>query len=295
MNKLFYRSNLRVAFAIAAALSAMFLTDSAIAKPIKDCPPVVRSLKTKKLYCAHELKILREQRAENRDAIFLCLFVRSVIPSNDYHKTNQCFPTTNFSSDTGKKIIPTPKGANTALKLIKPIGTAQLTPQPVIAWQPIPNADYRITIEQNGQWLWSHETTATKIKLPASQSLKHGKTYKLSVAAVTGDESTEDVVYLRLVEPKQLRELDDVILQAQSVAPDPLDRGLDKAMMLYHLGLFDAAVAQLLSLTQFQEPVVYSQLGLIYKEAGHKRIAQKYFDKASELAKRKPKPVSKLN
>lgn len=295
MNKLFYRSNLRVAFAIATALSAMSLTDSAIAKPIKDCPPVVRSLKTKKLYCAHELKTLRQQSVEDQNAEFLCLFIRAVISSNDYHKTDQCIPRTNFSSETGKKILPKPKGANTTLKLIKPIGTAQLTPQPVIAWQPIPNADYRITIEQGGQWLWSHETTATEIKLPASQTLKHGKTYKLSVAAVTGDESTEDVVYLRLVDPKQLRELDDAILQAQNVAPNPLDRGLDKAMMLYHLGLLDAAVAQLLSLTQFQEPVVYSQLGLIYKEAGHKRIAQKYFDKASELAKSKPKPVSQLN
>ncbi|MGR3278724.1 tetratricopeptide repeat protein [Acaryochloris marina NIES-2412] len=294
MNKLFYRSNLRVAIAIATALSAVSLTDFAIAKPIKDCPPVVRSLKTKKLYCAHELKILREQRAEDRDASFLCLVIRAIVQSNDYIKANQCFPKINFSNETGQKILPKPKGANTVLKLIKPIGTAQLTPQPVIAWQPIPNANYRITIEQGGQWLWSHETTSTEIKLPASQSLKHGTMYKVSVVAVTGDESTEDVAYLRLVEPKQLRELDDAILQAQNVAPDPLDRGLDKAMMLYHLGLFDAAVTQLLSLTPFQEPVVYSQLGLIYKEAGHKRIAQKYFDKASELVKRKPKPVSKF-
>lgn len=295
MRKSFYRSNLRLAFTVVAALPTIVLADSAIAKPIKDCPPVVRSLRTNKLYCAHELKMLKQQRAEDQNAELLCLFIRAVIPSNDYHKTNQCSPRTNFSSETGQKIIPKPKGANTVLKIVKPIGTEQLTPQPIIAWQPIPNANYRITIEQGGQWLWSEETTSTEIKLPASQSLKHGKTYKLSVAAVIGDESTEDVAYLRLVEPKQLRELDDAILQAQNVAPNLLDRGVDKAMMLYHLGLLDAAVTQLLSLTQFQEPVVYSQLGLIYKEAGHKRIAQEYFDKASELAKRKPKPVSKLN
>ena len=294
MRKFFYRSNLILAFTVVAALPTIVLADTTIAKPIKDCLPVVRSLKTKKLYCAHELKTLRQQRAEDLNAEFLCLFIRAVISSNDYHKTDQCIPRTNFSSETGKKILPKPKGANTVLKIIKPIGTAQLTPQPVIAWQPIPNANYRITIEQGGQWLWSHETTSTEIKLPASQSLKHGTMYKVSVVAVTGDESTEDVAYLRLVEPKQLRELDDAILQAQNVAPDPLDRGLDKAMMLYHLGLFDAAVTQLLSLTPFQEPVVYSQLGLIYREAGHKRIAQEYFDKASELAKRKPKPVSKF-
>lgn len=293
MNKLFVRSNLRCLIACASSIPTVVSVDIANAKPIKDCPPVVRSLKTKKLYCAHELKVLQQQKAEERDAGFLCLLVRAIIPPNNWLKTSQCFPKTNFSGETGRKIIPRPKGARTALKLLKPIGSIQLTPQPVIAWQPIPNASYRITIEQGKNWLWSHETTATEIKLPTSQSLKHGKAYKLSVTAVTGDESAEDVINLRLVDPQQLKELDNAILQAQQVAPNPLSRGLDKAMMLYHLGLFDAAVTELHSLSQFQEPAVYSQLGLIYKETGHKKIAQEYFDKAAELAKRQPESVSK--
>ncbi|NJM68530.1 MAG: hypothetical protein HC851_24135 [Acaryochloris sp. RU_4_1] len=269
--------------------------DLAIAKPIKNCPPVVRSLKTQKLYCAHELKTLK-QNAEEKQAKFLCFLIRAIIPPNDFFKTNQCFPESNFSSATGEKIMPRPKGTKTAFTLLKPLGNMQLTPQPVIAWQPIPNASYRITIEQGGSWLWSHETTATEIKLPRSKSLKPGKLYKLSAVAFQGEQAISgDVTTLQLVDPQQLRKLNDTVLQAQQVAANPLDRGLDKAMMLYHLGLFDAAVIELLALTQYQKPAVYSQLGLIYKEVGDKKIAQGYFDKASELANHKPKPLSRAN
>lgn len=293
MNKLFYRSNLGIAIAVVATLFAVGSAELAIAEPIKKCPPVVRSLKTNKLYCAHEIKALQQQKARDKQAGFLCLLVRAIVPANDWIKINQCFPRTNFSSSTGNKIIPKPKGAITAFRLLQPIGSVQDTTQPTIAWQPISNASYRITLERGGQWLWSHQTTATQIKLPASQSLKHGGSYKLSVVASKGDQSVEDVKTLRLVDPQQLREIDTVLLQAQQVDSNPLNRGLDKAVMLYHLGLLDAAVAELSSLTRYQEPVVYSQLGLIYKEAGYKKIAQDYFDKASELANRRTKPVSR--
>ena len=296
MNKLFFRSNLLLLVASAGSVPTVFPVDTANANPIKNCPPVVRSLKTNHLYCAHELKILKQQRTEEKGAGFLCLFVRAIIPPNNWIKANQCFPKVNFSAETGKKIIPRPKGARTALKLLKPVGSIQHSKQPVIAWQPVPNARYRITLEQGGQWLWSHESNATEIQLPVAQSLTHGQFYKLSVVAFRDTQPiAEDETTIQLVDPKQLREIDDAIQQAQQLAPNPLDRGLDKAMMLYHVGLLDAAVDELRSLTQFQEPAVYSQLGLIYEEAGHKKMAQEYLDKAVELAKVKPNDLSKLN
>lgn len=291
MNKLFIRSNLGFAIACAIPLPMMISSNPAKAEPIKKCPPVVRSLKTKKLYCAHELKVLQKEK----EAGFLCFFLRAIIPPNDWLKANQCFPKANFSSETGKKIIPKPKGSRTALKFLKPIGTFQLTAQPTITWQSIPNANYRVTLEQGGQWLWSKEINGTEVKIPNSHSLIHGKQYKLTVVALKNNQTVaEEKTNLQLVDPKQLREIDDAILTAQQVAPDPLDRGLDKAMMFYHLGLLDAAVATLLSLIPNQEPEVYSQLGLIHKEVGQLKIAQGYFDKAIELANQTDQPFSRV-
>lgn len=296
MDKLFIRSNLGLLFASAVSLSTIISADIAKANPTKNCPPVVRSLKTNQLYCAHEIKLLQRKRNAEKNAGFLCLLVRAIIPVNDWIKTNQCFPKTNFSSETGRKIIPRPKGSRTAFKLLKPFGNLQLTPQPMIAWQPVPSARYRVTVEHGGQWLWSHTTDATDITLPASKPLRQGNTYKISVVAFRDNQPiAEDVTTVRLVKSQQIQEIDDLIQKARNLSPDPLSRGLDKAMMLYHLGLLDAAVKELRTLTQYQEPVVYSQLGLIHQEAGHQDMAQDYFDKASELAKRQSKPISQLN
>lgn len=296
MNKLFIRSNLWLLCASAVSLSPVLSSDIAKANPSKNCPPVIRSLKTNQLYCAHELKVLQRKRTAEKDASFLCLLVRAIIPANDWIKANQCFPKTNFSSETGRKIVPRPKGSRTAFKLLKPLGNIQLTPQPIIAWQPVPQARYRVTVEHGGRWLWSHTTKTTEIPLPASKPLKEGNTYKISVVAFRDNQPiAEDITTIRLVKSQQIQEIDDLILKARSLSPDPLSRGLDKAMMLYHLGLLDAAVKELRTLTQYQEPEVYSQLGLIHQEAGHQDMAQDYFDKASELAKRQSKPISKLN
>ncbi|MGR3278972.1 tetratricopeptide repeat protein [Acaryochloris marina NIES-2412] len=292
MDKLFPRNYLGLATLGGVAIQTLIPTIPAIAEPIKKCPPVIRSLKTQKLYCAHELKALQKEK----DAGFLCFFLRAIIPPNDWIKTNQCFPKTNFSSETGKKIIPRPKGSRTAFKLLKPLGNIQLTPQPSIAWQPVANTRYRVTVEHGGRWLWSHTTKTTEITLPASKPLKEGNTYKISVVAFRDKKPiAEDVTTVRLVKSQQIQDIDDLIQQAHNLSPDPLSRGLDKAMMLYHLGLLDAAVKELRTLTQYQEPEVYSQLGLIHQEAGQRDMAQDYFDKASELAKRQSKPISQLN
>ena len=299
MNKFYYKNHLGFVIAVFSSTLSSIISSPAHANPAKNCVPVARSVETNKSYCAHELDVLKTRdRDVSKDGGVFCYIAKKIIPFSSLLNLDQCLPkeaARQFNSK-GERITPKIKGSKTTLTLLKPLGNVQATSQPEFAWQPISNATYRVSLEQSGQWVWSQKTERTSAKLPADHSLKLGSTYKLSVVAFKNDQMVaEQTKYLTLVDPQKIREIDTAISQAQRSSPNTLVSGLDRASMLYHLGIFDAAITQLESLFQFKDPSVYSLLGLIYQEAGQTKIAQDYLDKASELADRKSKPLSRFN
>lgn len=301
MDKFFQKIYLLVAIGFSGVISSVVMPNAvAEPSPTKECQIVARDLEARKAYCAHELKSLKSQRRDNRSSGVLCYLVRQVFPINALADLTQCVPKdSGHRVGSGKgKIIPRPKGSRTSLAILQPLGNTLIQPQPDLAWNSIPKAvSYRISLEQGGQWIWSQGTNQTKLKLPSIHTLQPGKSYTLSVAAFGNDDQLldEEFKLLRLVDTKTLTEIDSAISASVKSSSNPLDRGIDRAMMLYYAGLEDAAVTELRSLSRYQEPAVYLQLGLIYEEAGQKTIAQDYFNKASELANRKAKPLSKNN
>lgn len=293
MDKSFYIRIWGLAIAVFSSSQATFFTLPSHANPVKDCVPVARSLESKKSYCAHELKGLKQEKARNGNAGILCFIVNKIIPLNQLLHLDQC-----VSKDAayrfdakGQRIVPKIKGATEKFAIIQPLGNTLITAQPDIAWQPIQNASYRVTLTQEGEWLWSHTTKSSSVKLP--QALQPGKAYKINVAALINDQSVaEDSKVLQIADRELLRDIDRTVAQVHGNSRNELARGMDKALLLYHAKLLDAAAAQLKSLTLLQEPDVYQQLALIYQEAGQTELSNQFSSKAAELANKKNKPLS---
>lgn len=300
MSKFLQRNSFLYVIGLSLSVSLGVVLD-ATAKPVstEDCQPVARDVDSRKTYCAHELKALKlQKKSANQSSGILCYLVRRVFPFDALMDLTQCVPKDfgyRLNSDEGR-VTPKPKGSSNSLAIHQPLGKTLITSQPDLAWNTVPKAaSYRVSLEEGSQWVWSEEIDQANLKFPSSHTLQPNRSYKLSVVAFDQDDQMIDkeVKYLKLVDPKTLTEIDNAVSASRENFSNPLVRGVDRAMMLYHAGLVDAAVTQLESLTKFQEPVVYLQLGLIYKQAGRTEIAQSYLKKASELVNRKIRPVSR--
>lgn len=298
MNKSLQKNYCLPAIGLLLSISFGVTSNAAANSTSTECQPVARDVKSGKAYCAHELQALKSQaRSLNQSSGVLCYLVRKVLPIQALFDLSQCIPTeSGYQVDKdGGPISPKPKGAETSLAILEPLGNILATSQPDLTWNSIPNAaSYRVSLEQGGRWFWSQETGKTELKLPSAHALQQGEAYKLSVVAFDSDDQMidEDFKSLRLVERQILTEIDNAVLASGKSSLDPLSSELDRAAMLYHAGLLDAAVRQLELLVKFKESAVYSQLGQIYRKVGQDQIAQRYLDKASELVNRKTKPLS---
>lgn len=299
MNKFIQKIYLLIAAGFSGGIFSVAMPNAiATPNPDKQCQPVARDIETQKIYCAHELKSLKSQRRANQTPGILCYLVRRVFLFNAFIDLSQCVPKdSGYQLDSGnERIIPKPKGSQTSLAILQPLGKTLITSQPDLAWSAVPKAvSYRVSLEQGGQWIWTQEVDRAKLQFPSTHALQPGRSYKLSVVAFGKDDQVIDEEFksLRLVDPQTLTEIDNAVSVSMKSSSNSLVKGIDRAMMLYHAGLVDAAVNQLESLIKFQEPLVYSQLGLIYKRAGQPEIAQMYLKKASELVNQKPRPVSR--
>lgn len=264
------------------------------ANPQKNCLPVARSLESKKSYCAHELKALKQEKASNQNSRILCFIVNKIIPLKQFLNLDQCISKDaayQFDSK-GQRIVPKIKGAKAKLTILQPLGNTVIASQLDVAWQPIQNASYRVTLTQGGEWLWSETTRNTSVRI--QHRLTPGTVHTLNVVALVRDlPVSEDSKALKLSDPAVLRGIEQTVNQVHGSSRDPLAKGMDKALLLYHAELWDAAVQQLKGLTSLQEPEVYHQLALIYQESGRGNLAKEYRQKAVELANRKSKPLSR--
>jgi hypothetical protein len=294
MNRLFQRIYLFPIIGLSWVVS-LGVVSNAIADPVstKECQPVARDLESQKTYCAHELRALKlKHRATNQSSRILCYLVRQVLPIKALFDLSKCVPPeSGYQVDNdGGPISPKPKGSKTSLAILRPLGNTLVTSQPDLAWNSIPKAaSYRVSLERGGQWVWSQETGKTELKLPSAHALQQGGAYKLSVVAFSRDDQVVDEALksLRLVGTTTLTEIDNAVSASVKGSPDRLVSGLDRAAMLHHAGLLDAAVSQLEVLAMEQEPAVYQQLSIIYRELGQDEMAQKYSKKALDLAQRK--------
>lgn len=293
MNNLFNKIIFGFTISVFSLPQAFFLAAPSDANPQKNCLPVARSLKTKKPYCAHELQGLKQSNAQNQNSGILCFIVNKIIPLNQFLSLDQCISKDSaYQFDSkGQRIVPKIKGAKTKLTILQPLGNTVITSQPDVAWQPIPNAGYRVTLTQGGKGLWSETTRESSLRI--QRPLSPGTVHTINVVALVDDlPVSEDSKALKLADPAVLQGIDQTVNQVHGRSRDPLTKGIDKALLLYHSELWDAAVQQLKALMPLQEPEVYHQLALIYQESGQGDLATEYRQKAVELANRKNKPLS---
>lgn len=299
MSIILQKNNFLCAMGLSLSVSfGVVLDATANSVPTKECQPVARDLDSRKTYCAHELQLLKSlKKSVHKSSGILCYLVRQVFPAKALFDLTQCVPPESgyqVDQDSGP-IIPKPKGAESSLAILLPLGNTLITSPSDLAWTPIPTAtNYRVSLQRGGQWVWSQETAQAKLTLPSKYALQAGGSYKLKVVAFGKEDLVidENFTFLKLVDPKTLTEIDNAAALSLKSSSSSFVRGIDRAMLFYHAGLVDAAVTQLNSLIKFQEPYVYSQLGLIYKREGQPKVAQGYFKKASELVNQKPHPVS---
>lgn len=288
-----------IAIGLSVVMPIYTSTVTASPKRYEACQPVARIVETKKLYCASELKSIKATASTSgRPSQILCFVVRKVFPIDQLLRLEQCLPQeSGYQFDSNQRMRSKPKSSATALAILKPMGNLLMSSQPSLAWNSIPKAaSYRVTLERGGQWVWSQETHQTTLQIPPNHPLQQDYYYKISVVAFGIDDQviSEQSKSVKLVDPKILMEIDDALFDSKTDSPNSLVKRLDKAVMLYHSGLVDEAVSQLELLMKFQDPAVYLQLGLIYKEVGQSQIAQDYLNKATELANRQSKPLSQF-
>lgn len=299
MSKILQRNNFLYAMGLSLSVSfGVVLDATANSVPTQECQPVARDVDLRKTYCAHELQVLKSlKESVNQSSTILCYLVRRVFPAKALFDLAKCVPPESgyqVDQDSGP-IIPKPKGAESSLAILQPLGNTHVTSPSHLAWTSLPTAaSYRVSLQRGERWIWSQETAQAKLTLSSQYALPSGGSYKLKVVAFDKDDQVidENFMFLKLADPKILTEIDNAAAASLKSSSSSFVREIDRAMLFYHAGLVDAAVTQLKSLIKFQEPFVYSQLGLIYKREGQPEVAQAYLKKASELVNQEPRPVS---
>lgn len=169
--------------------------------------------------------------------------------------------------------------------IISPRRTLLLNGRPIIRWNPVKDAtSYTVIVKGPSGYLWQNEVTENEVVYPGEPVLKPGVYYTIIVDANTGASSLDDENLVQGFEV--INESDRLNLQNAAATTEEESLKLAKLYRENSLRSEAIAILEKLATRGSDNEEIYQLLGKLYREIGLVNLADKYNQKAVELAGR---------
>lgn len=172
--------------------------------------------------------------------------------------------------------------------IISPRRTLLLNPRPTIRWNPVENAtSYTVIIKGGAGYVWQTEVKENEVIYSGSSPLESGVYYTIIVDANTGESSLDDEMpeqgFETIGESDRLR-VKNAATEIEATTEE--EKSLRLARLYRENNLRSEAIAILEKLANngSETTAVYQMLEKLYQEIGLANLADKYAQKAVELA-----------